>query len=238
MKKKIIGFIVCIAMLAVIVLGITRADSIVLPDNLFTNKGSKEEQSDSAKKISTSKGSIDESQIAETDINKVDEKNVHKMQDVVETRGIQYKVQSFYISKEKGDFLPQPGAWQERCAVDENGNITGAYSYVVISLEVTNIKEQAQTVNFYNYGIDLLDQDGNSRYESGYINRPAGAKLIQSEDLKSAYEYTFQPGETINQVLAIVEADSMLADSKIDFLIWPEGMQGYHTNSRIIQLYE
>ena len=56
--------------------------------------------------------------------------------------------------------------------------------------------------------------------------------------MKSAYEYVFQPGEKIDQVLAFAVEDSLLADSKIDFFIWPEGMQGYHTESRIIQMYE
>ncbi len=238
--KKIAGIIAGIVIAVVIILGVTRADTLILPDNLFSDKksGEKAAEEDKTNKVSTSKGTIDQSQIDNEDFNKVDDKNIYKMQDTVETRGIQYKVQSFYISKEKGDFDPQPGVWQETCAVDENGNITGAYSYVIVNLEAMNVTDQEQSMSFYSCGLDLLDQEGKRKYSSGYIKRPDGEKIVQSEDMKSAYEYVFQPGEKIDQVLAFAVEDSLLADSKIDFFIWPEGMQGYHTESRIIQMYE
>ncbi len=237
MFKKIVWGIVAAFMLGVIIIYFIKPGEIFSSDNIFFSQDDLilgEENTPSEKKeeymLSTDQGAVPEKQVLEGE-EIIPEENYYRMSESPVTRGIQYKVNSWRITKEKGDFIIEPYMkWPEYQQVDENGNMAGSYSYVIIDVTIENVSDSADEVGLMNNYIRIRSQDKITMEE---LRTFSG--LDSSRGMQAAL-YPLEPGEKYEGELAYTVSDELLSESSFEYFIRPSGAIGYNEDTRCIQL--
>ncbi len=106
-----------------------------------------------------------------------------------------YKVNSAMESKEKGNF-PAPTDYSKRYTFDENGNITGDNSYVVVNLTIVNNTKEVKVLYLNSMGLAVYKN--NNTNECDYSECLSSSKLegygrkdYFSTQLEPSVEYTY-----------------------------------------------
>ncbi len=106
-----------------------------------------------------------------------------------------YKVNSAMESKEKGNF-PAPTDYSKRYTFDENGNITGDNSYVVVNLTIVNNTKEVKVLYLNSMGLAVYKN--NNTNECDYSECLSSSKLEGFErkdyfrtELEPSVEYTY-----------------------------------------------
>lgn len=243
MLKKIVWGIVIIVMLGVIALYFIKPGSVFSSDNIFTNLMGKSETSETDKPES-------EKDVSDAGVNakpqevlgdsRIPDSNMFAMSDSVVTDGLEYRVDSCRVTKEKGDFtIESYMKWTKEAQADENGNLAGPYSYVILNLTVTNIGDAVDEVSLMNLGLQIRDQSGKSKYEvDGVMAEVRTFSGLDSGKGMGAARFSLEPGESYEGELAYIETDEMLHDSKLELIIDPGSnlAMGDYQNIRGIRL--
>jgi hypothetical protein len=106
-----------------------------------------------------------------------------------------YKVNSAMESKEKGNF-PAPTDYSKRYTFDENGNITGDNSYVVVNITIVNNTKEVKVLYLNSMGLAVYKN--NNTNECDYSECLSSSKLegFKRKDyfrteLQPSVEYTY-----------------------------------------------
>ncbi len=106
-----------------------------------------------------------------------------------------YKVNSAMESKEKGNF-PAPTDYSKRYTFDENGNITGENSYVVVNITIVNNTKEVKVLYLNSMGLAVYKN--NNTNECDYSECLSSSKLEGFErkdyfrtELQPSVEYTY-----------------------------------------------
>jgi len=106
-----------------------------------------------------------------------------------------YKVNSAMESKEKGNFHA-PTYYSKRYTFDENGNITGNNSYVVVNLTIVNNTKEVKVLYLNSMGLAVYKN--NNTNECDYSECLSSSKLDGFErkdyfrtELEPSVEYTY-----------------------------------------------
>jgi len=106
-----------------------------------------------------------------------------------------YKVNSAMESKEKGNF-PAPTDRSKRYTFDENGNITGDNSYVVVNLTIVNNTKEVKVLYLNSMGLGVFKN--NITNECDYSECVSSSKLdgfgrkdYFRTELEPSVEYTY-----------------------------------------------
>ncbi len=106
-----------------------------------------------------------------------------------------YKVNWAMESKEKGNF-PAPTDYSKRYTFDENGNITGDNSYVVVNLTIVNNTKEVKVLYLNSMGLAVYKN--NNTNECDYSECLSSSKLegygrkdYFSTQLEPSVEYTY-----------------------------------------------
>jgi len=121
-----------------------------------------------------------------------------------------YKVNSAMESKEKGNF-PAPTDYSKRYTFDENGNITGDNSYVVVNLTIVNNTKEVKELYLNSMG--LVIYKNNSTNECDYSECVSSSKLDGFER-KDYFRTEFEPSVEYTYDLIFIIPDQSLKTNK------------------------
>ncbi len=121
-----------------------------------------------------------------------------------------YKVNSAMESKEKGNF-PAPTDYSKRYTFDENGNITGDNSYVVVNLTIVNNTKEVKELYLNSMG--LVVYKNNSTNECDYSECVSSSKLDGFER-KDYFRTEFEPSVEYTYDLIFIIPDQSLKTNK------------------------
>lgn len=158
---------------------------------------------------------------------KLNEDYVFSLDKIIEHKNMTYKINSVKAQKKleifnKDDISFFPGGVD----ADEQGNLTGDYSYILINITIKNDTKESKKINLSSYSI--------TSYDNGFsivllCNFMKAFDKPQNSG-KSYYEYTFAPEveETFNFIY--IAADSEL-DKNLLLVINDSYFSGFVTNS-------
>lgn len=231
MLKKLVWGIAVVFMLGVILIYFMKPGELFSSDHVFSKHNDRiTEEENEELMISTDKGIVPEKQLLEGE-EIIPEENYYKMSESPVTRGIQYKVNSWRITKEKGDFIIEPSMkWQQYTQLDENGNMVGEDSYFIIDVSIENVSSHTCEVCLINNHIRIRSQNKIRMEElrtfSGWDS--SKGKMVAIYELK--------PGEKYEGEIAYIVSDELLQEASFEYFIRPSGAIGYNEDTRCIWL--
>ncbi|EOS36309.1 hypothetical protein C808_04193 [Lachnospiraceae bacterium M18-1] len=237
MLKKIIWGTAALFMLGTIIVYFIKPGELFSSDNIFSAQAdltSGEEntlaEENKENMLSTDKGMVPEEQVLEGE-EIISEENYYKMSESPVTRGIRYKVNSWRVTKEKGNFIIEPYMkWPEYQQADENGNMAGSYSYIILDVSIENVSDSVDEVDLMNNYIRIRSQDKITMEElRTFSGLDSGRGML-------AATYPLEPGEKYEGELAYTVSDELLQDSSYEYFIRPSGIIGYNEDTRYIKL--
>ncbi len=117
-----------------------------------------------------------------------------------------YKVNSAMESKEKGNF-PAPTDYSKRYTFDENGNITGDNSYVVVNITIVNNTKEVKVLYLNSMGLAVYKN--NNTNECDYSECLSSSKL-EGFERKDYFRTELQPSVEYTYDLIFIIADESL----------------------------
>ena len=117
-----------------------------------------------------------------------------------------YKVNSAMESKDKGNF-PTPTNWSETYTFDEDGNITGDNSYVVVNLTIVNNTKEAKVLYLNSMGLAVYKN--NNTNECDYSECVSSSKL-EGYGRKDYFRTEFEPSVEYTYDLIFIIPDESL----------------------------
>jgi len=121
-----------------------------------------------------------------------------------------YKVNSAMESKDKGNF-PTPTNWSETYTFDEDGNITGDNSYVVVNLTIVNNTKEAKVLYLNSMGLAVYKN--NNTNECDYSECVSSSKL-EGYGRKDYFRTEFEPSVEYTYDLVFIASDESLKNNK------------------------
>jgi len=157
-------------------------------------------------------------EIAQEDVGNVEkeeekeesEKRVFQVGEEVTFGPYTYKVNSAMESKEKGNFHA-PTNWSERYTFDENGNITGDNSYVVVNLTIVNNTKEVKELYLNSMG--LVVYKNTTTTECDYSECVSSSKL-EGYGRKDYFRTEFEPSVEYTYDLVFIIPDESLKTNK------------------------
>ena len=130
----------------------------------------------------------------------------------IEKDGCIWTVSSIEVTKERGDRQEADfNYWDEE--MDADGTLTGAESYLFVTVSCKNSGDQIQEVLLNSNGFVTIDETGQLS-ESGGEARYISKKQDGNEDPVKAFHYLLEPGEETGMVeIGYIVEDSILNDS-------------------------
>lgn len=130
---------------------------------------------------------------------------------------IEYKVISAEITKNVTE--KELGEFKKAELID--GHIDNGYSAVIITIDITNVKDVVKDIYINNNVIDIYDSNMNIfrlGYEINYMTRTLDGG-------KALYKIELKPGETIREVCYYYIEDEYLSEDYIaEYVINPQGV--------------
>jgi len=121
-----------------------------------------------------------------------------------------YKVNSAMESKEKGNFHA-PTYYSKRYTFDENGNITGENSYVVVNLTIVNNTKEVKVLYLNSMGLAVYKN--NNTNECDYSECLSSSKL-DGFGRKDYFRTEFEPSVEYTYDLVFIIPDESLKTNK------------------------
>jgi len=137
--------------------------------------------------------------------------------------GFKFEVLSAKASKHTDGF-PAPISYPDTTEIDENGSIISRHTYVIVKIEVENLKEEKDLLSLGNN--TLVVKQGNSILERQEMVSMDFNTELQGQ--KSYAIYTMQPKEIQTFICAYILKDSLLVKENTLTLRFDPYGQGMH----------
>jgi len=157
-------------------------------------------------------------EIAQEDVGNVEkeeekeesEKRVFQVGEEITFGPYTYKVNSAMESKEKGNFHA-PTYYSKRYTFDENGNITGDNSYVVVNITIVNNSKEVKVLYLNSMGLGV--------YKNNITNECDYSECLSSSKLdgfgrKDYFRTEFEPSVEYTYDLVFIIPDESLKTNK------------------------
>lgn len=154
----------------------------------------------------------------------------------IEKDGCIWIVSSFEVTKERGSRQESDfNYWGEE--MDADGTLTGAESYLFVTVSCKNSGDQTQEVLLNSNGFVTIDETGQLS-ESGGEARYISKKQDGNEDPVKAFHYLLEPGEETGMVeIGYIVEDSILNDSAdLYYCIGQRGSEMGNPENRYIEV--
>lgn len=154
----------------------------------------------------------------------------------IEKDGCVWTVSSFEVTKERGSRQESDfNYWGEE--MDADGTLTGAESYLFVTVSCKNSGDQTQEVLLNSNGFVTIDETGQLS-ESGGEARYISKKQDGNEDPVKAFHYLLEPGEETGMVeIGYIVEDSILNDSvDLYYCIGQRGSEMGNPENRYIEV--
>lgn len=152
---------------------------------------------------------------------KISKTNIYKKNDIITQDGITYG--NIQINKTKS--LPEDihkediNYFNDGNVIDDNGTLISPTSYIFVTIDVTNNREQEATFSWNASGFFLLDEENNiinkttsiSAWEARYRSGNDGYKG------KDYFMQTLQPGESIKATIGYMIEDEWINSPQLYF---------------------
>lgn len=154
----------------------------------------------------------------------------------IEKDGCIWTISSIEVTKKRGDRLGSDfNYWDEE--MDADGTLTGAESYLFVTVSCKNSGDQTQEVLLNSNGFVTIDETGQLS-ESGGEARYISKKQDGNEDPVKAFHYLLEPGAETGMVeVGYIVEDSILSDSAdLYYCIGQRGSEIGNPENRYIEV--
>ena len=161
----------------------------------------------------------------------LDETQVHDINEEIEVENMRYKINDVKIQKNLEKFTKDDFTYYtDDEETDQNGNLTGSFSYIIINITIKNLLNEDKEVYMNNYSVLTTDID--NKFTMPMCIPRAFFKPQNKNEGKSYFKYVFSPSENTSFDLIYITEDDALSKNML-FVISPNEFIGFEQDKEI-----
>lgn len=200
--------IVYILIISMLIASVFKVISKVTDGNIWKSEKEVELKSDEDKSLSKDKEENVKAIVEESPL------RLYKMGEIVKFGDFSYKVSSVRYQKNIDDF-PAPTNW-ESCKYDEEGNIIGEYSYIIVTVSITNDELESQEIYLNSMNLIVLR---NQETRVGDYSECVSASKIEGYGRKDFFRVKLNPAQEYEYDLVFIAPDTSIANNEAQLII-------------------